>query len=325
MMQFRLSPSSVADADPSGSRLRRRLRRFLVAVSEGLAMLLALVAVEIAFFGRGGFAELGMHPFWLPILIVTIQYGLYAGVITAAAAGFAMDSPTRPLGLDIAAYYVELARQPLQWVGAALVIGLFRHAQIRFEDSKADEIDRLRAMNARFAETVAEQDAQLWRFESEIAVSEQKPPGNGAEGVQLALERLASLRTASAAAIVDRLAAAADALAPNLAPTLLLRGAEGQSVEICGATTAGTPLRGFGFDHPVAHRAERYGVAEGDGAVAVALRRRSGVVVGLLVAPIQAIDADTGHEALRLLADATLEALVAAAVDEDGVYAKLAS
>lgn len=322
--QHRQPLAPAAYLAPEGAR-PRRLGRFLTAVIEGVAMLLALAVLEILFFGRGGYATFDLHPFWVPVLVVTVQYGFFAGVVTAAAAGFALDTPERPLGLDIVTYYAEAARQPLQWVGAAIMIGLYRQGQIRAEDRNVEEIGRLRAMNARFARTVAELDAELGRFETDIAIGAGAAPGAAAAGAQAALARLAELRTASVATIAERLAAAAEALAPGLAPTLMLRDPVGHLVEICGAASGGTPLRGFGFDHPVARRAERRGVAEGDGTVVVALRRGPGALIGLLVAKTQALDGDTGREALRLLADATVEALIAAAAESDHSYAKVGS
>ena len=133
-------------------------------VFEGFVLLVALVAVERIFLGRGTYAGLDVHPFWLPVLLVTMQYGLYGGVITACLASLMLDWPIRPPGQDIVDFYFELVRLPVQWVLVAMAIGIFRQAQIRADAVRERTLAHLRSVNDLFAQEVARLDDENRRF-----------------------------------------------------------------------------------------------------------------------------------------------------------------
>jgi len=146
--------------------------RFARATFEGAALLLALVAAEALFFGRGTYAELGLHPFWLPVLLVTLQHGIYAGSATALLASLLLDLPPQPPAADLARHQLEAAWLPFQWLLMATVIGIFRQRQVERERDAAEEIANLAAMNQAFAEEIRKLDDELWRFELAAATGE---------------------------------------------------------------------------------------------------------------------------------------------------------
>jgi hypothetical protein len=231
------SPAAIlAGATPAGDAAagartdRSALYQQIRAVFEGFALLVALIAVERLFLGRGTYAGLGLHPFWLPVLLVSLQHGLFGGVATAILASWLADWPIRAPGQDIAAHYFQLVRLPVQWLLVALAIGVFRQAQIRAEAERDREITRLRQVNDRFAAEVARLDDELWRFEMRTAIDGGAAPDAAAAGggpVRHALARLAALRSGRPEQLGARFAVAAEALLGPVPVRLLGVGADG--------------------------------------------------------------------------------------------------
>ena len=139
-----------ADAEP-----------FLRGIVESGVLLLLATAIEKLFFGAGYYASLVQHPFWIIVLLAVLQHGLFVGVATAGLAALMMDWPVRPVGVDITAHYVEIAILPLQWLLAAVCIGVFRQAEISREKNLVTEAQHLRDMNEALAAEVHRIDTLL--------------------------------------------------------------------------------------------------------------------------------------------------------------------
>lgn len=70
--------------------------------------------LEPVLFGRGFYAGLTVRPFWVVVIIASLQGGLLIGVATAALAGALMDWPVRPLDVDVTRHYATLAIAPIE-------------------------------------------------------------------------------------------------------------------------------------------------------------------------------------------------------------------
>ncbi|TNC74978.1 hypothetical protein [Rubellimicrobium roseum] len=186
------------------------LRDLLGAVT----LLLVARAAEPLFFGQGFYATLAIHPFWLVVILASVQGGFFVGVATAAAAAMSMDWPPRPVGVDIAAHYVELAVVPVQWLLAAIVIGGFRQGQIRDEAALSAENVRLRQMNEDLAAEVQRMDATVAALELHLATMEVEAAdsNSGGEGDRVPEPGLAALAALARACPDDFEAAFADAV-----------------------------------------------------------------------------------------------------------------
>lgn len=134
---------------------------FLRGLVESGILLLLAVGVERLFFGTGYYATLVQHPFWIVVLLAAVQHGLFVGVATAGLATLMMDWPVRPVGADITAHYVEVAILPLQWLLAALCIGVFRQGEMRKDADLRSEARALREMNEALAGEVRRIDTVL--------------------------------------------------------------------------------------------------------------------------------------------------------------------
>ncbi|MFO1209990.1 MAG: hypothetical protein U1E40_12330 [Amaricoccus sp.] len=282
-------------------------------VFEGFVLLVALVAVERIFLGRGTYAGLDVHPFWLPVLLVTMQYGLYGGVITACLASLMLDWPIRPPGQDIVDFYFELVRLPVQWVLVAMAIGIFRQAQIRADAVRERTLAHLRSVNDLFAQEVARLDDELYRFETAVATAGPRDGADAAPTLPEALARLAALRTADAAGLGERFAAAAAAVLRTDAVRLFRAAPDGSYADV----SAAPPLPGLAATLPAGHPllvAARGGPRRPKGAEATAIPllpaagRGAGGFIVAVGAP-QGVSGVAWDEGLRLLADAAAAGL----------------
>ena len=288
-----------------------------------------MIVIEILFFGPGTYATLDLHPFWIVVLLVTVQHGLYSGVVTAVLAAMMLDWPARPPGLDIADYYLELARLPVQWIAVSMLLGVYRQSQIRLEAERVREIAHLKAVNECITDEVARLDDELWQFEIAAAVS----PGAGVKPVNTvsaepaALVKLAALRTARPSELGQRFAASAAAFLGDTPVRLFRCTKNGRFTDI----SPGHSLPSFGHEIQPEHPAVRNALAV-EKIDSHALRAGGVVVLGLCPAPAAALCGlivaeyagkripSAQAEGLRLLAAAATEALCA--MDAPGASGK---
>lgn len=98
-----------------------------------LAGLLALIFAVDWFFPGVEVFSLEPSPFWLPVLLLTAQYGTIAGLVAAAAATSAHilnGFPEQGIGENLFSYFLKIWALPMLWTGVALVLGQFRLRQI---------------------------------------------------------------------------------------------------------------------------------------------------------------------------------------------------
>jgi polysaccharide biosynthesis protein PelD len=104
----------------------------LGAMIELIVLMAIMIAIDWAFPALS-FLTLEPSPFWLPVLLLSLQYGTVAGLLAAAAAtaayvfnGFAEQA----IGENFFAYLLRIWALPILWIGVALVLGQFRLRQI---------------------------------------------------------------------------------------------------------------------------------------------------------------------------------------------------
>lgn len=148
------------------------LWEFLRAVLGNSILLLLLVGAEHLFLGSGFYSSLIQHPFWIIVLIAAVHDGLFVGVMTAVAATLLMDWPPRPAEADITAHYIQVAILPLQWLFAALCIGMFRQMELRRAIAAAAEGERLQQVNEVLAADLQNLEAQMTAAQLKILMRE---------------------------------------------------------------------------------------------------------------------------------------------------------
>jgi hypothetical protein len=142
---------------------------FVRSLVESIVLLLLLRVIESLFFGTGFFASLTLHPFWLVVLLSSMQHGLYSGVATAGLAALLLDWSPHATGVDVTDHQLAIAILPFQWLVASLCIGLFRHAQIRAQRQLAQDNARLQVINEALAAEVLRLDSVIRDLELEAA------------------------------------------------------------------------------------------------------------------------------------------------------------
>ena len=96
-----------------------------------------LLIVDGLFFGGSRFWEVSPHPFWIIVLLLSVQYGTREGLMAAACSSCALligNIPVAPITQDLYGYYSDVSRNPLLWFITSLVLGEIRQRHIRERD-----------------------------------------------------------------------------------------------------------------------------------------------------------------------------------------------
>jgi len=94
----------------------------------------ALLLLDTTLLDGSRFRDVSPHPFWIAVILVSLQYGTNEGLLCAAASSAALlvgNVPPQTLSLDLFAYLFELSKTPLMWAAAALIVGELRSRQLR--------------------------------------------------------------------------------------------------------------------------------------------------------------------------------------------------
>ena len=117
-------------------------------VPETLGILIVIVLLRNA-AGETSIGAGGMpHPLWIPVLLMSAQYGIMGGLFAVIAAGgafLATDLTARSATQDFYEYTAVAAAQPCAWFAAALVLGGLRTLHIHNEAALKEQLDETKA------------------------------------------------------------------------------------------------------------------------------------------------------------------------------------
>lgn len=143
------------------------LRR--TAVVETLTFLIGLTLLNF-FFGSGErFIGVNPHPFWIIILLVTVQYGTREGIFAAIASIvflYAGNIPPMAFNETLFDYRLRLFLQPTLWIVTATVLGEMR---LRVEFDRQRYRDAAKKARSE-AETIASAYEQLKERKEQVEV-----------------------------------------------------------------------------------------------------------------------------------------------------------
>lgn len=182
-----------------------RPRRFrLHGLHETALIFLVLLGIEWIAPGPAFLARLSPHPFWIPVILVSVQYGRVSGLAAAALAtalaglaGWPAQTPQE----DFYTYSLRIWREPALWIIGALLIGGLRSRQIRDRQALEAATQLAEAQRNALGAFCEALQAELGQFERAAATV---PAGSAAA----ALEALHALRCGGASEAIDRLPAA---------------------------------------------------------------------------------------------------------------------
>lgn len=124
------------DTDSSkASKMRRSLAGVRISAILEIVMFLgvSLILDQLVFDGSR-FRSASQHPFWILVLLVTVQYGTNAGLLAALASSAALltgNVPPQAITQDRFGWLFQIGQLPLAWSVSAVVLGELRMRQIR--------------------------------------------------------------------------------------------------------------------------------------------------------------------------------------------------
>ncbi len=119
--------------------------RAVALLELGLFFLITLT-LDALFGGADRFWGIQPHPFWIIVILLSVQYGVNAGLAAAAASTVALllfNMPEQRLGQDLYGWLFEVAINPLMWLAAAALIGEIRMRHIRERDGLYEQVDHI--------------------------------------------------------------------------------------------------------------------------------------------------------------------------------------
>lgn len=166
-----MSATTGRQGPPRGGRIGQAaaaMAPVFRAMLDAIVLIVIFLLAEKLFFGSGFYAGLDFHPFWVVVLLTTLQNGLYAGVIAAFFSTLAMEWPARAIGVDIVEHYIQVSILPLQWLLTALLLGAFRGAELRDQAWLKKELRSAEKDKRRLAEELRLTDASLEEVQIEV-------------------------------------------------------------------------------------------------------------------------------------------------------------
>ncbi len=121
------------------------------ALVETIAFIAIVLIVDYLFAAADRFQGLNPHPFWIIVLLVTVQYGTVEGIVAAIFSTIALyvgNIPEIQFNESLFQYNARLALNPALWFVAALVLGEI-HMRLINERDKLKEVAVNSERNAR--------------------------------------------------------------------------------------------------------------------------------------------------------------------------------
>jgi polysaccharide biosynthesis protein PelD len=148
-------------ADVSVSALLQLAGFFVVAL-----------VIDHTFLEGNRFAGVQPHPFWIPVVLLSLQFGTNAGLLAVLTAGtglLAGNLPEQMLSEDRFSYLLHLSTHPLLWLATALVIGEMRSRQLRSTQELLDEHERIEIERDTIAEAYQDLKSVKMGLEMQVA------------------------------------------------------------------------------------------------------------------------------------------------------------
>jgi polysaccharide biosynthesis protein PelD len=147
------------------------------AMIELAVLIVLIVAIDWAFPALG-FTTLEPSPFWLPVLLLSLQYGTVAGLLAAAAATAAYvfnGVAEQAVGENFFSYLLRIWALPILWIGVALVLGQFRLRQIAEKQVLRQDLAKRTAEAERLTSYSNDLAARCRRLERELTTRTAAP------------------------------------------------------------------------------------------------------------------------------------------------------
>ena len=282
-------PATELAAEPAIERPGLPVLPPATALLEILVLIVLPAALDYFWTGFPSLSETQPHFFWLPVLLLSLQYGTVSGLLAAGIAitlSALLGWPDQEVGENHFNYLLRIWTQPVLWLTAALVLGQFRMRQIEQKQELARQVAALSSQRTAISDYATNLRARCEALEREIA-------GRRDPNVRVFLTSLSRLKAGgpdTAAAFSDCLTLAIGRCASSVyvrdADRFRLIASHGTSLNRRDTLPADDPLyrlvAGEGRSLTVLTPGEEAMFA-GDGLVAVPVHNPSdGSVIGML-------------------------------------------
>jgi polysaccharide biosynthesis protein PelD len=143
-----------------------------------LGVLFTLIILADWAFPAIGVTALEPSPFWLPVLLLSLQYGTVAGLLAAAAAIFCYvynGLAEQAIGENFFSYLLRIWALPILWIGVALVLGQFRLRQIAAKQELRQELTKRSIEAQTLAGYSKDLEARCQRLERQLTTRSAAP------------------------------------------------------------------------------------------------------------------------------------------------------
>lgn len=163
-----LRPAAQAKRSKSAAKSATWYRYVL----ESIVLVGLLVCVDYAFFDGNRFSGINPRPFWIPVLLMSVQYGLAGGVFAAFMSTLALYSgelPSQFATQDYYSYSRLIVAEPTSWLACALVLGGMSSLQLAHASEVRRQRDDAQAAAEDLGHGLQQTLADLSRLELQIA------------------------------------------------------------------------------------------------------------------------------------------------------------
>ena len=115
-------------------------------IEMGLFFAVALV-IDFVFLDGVRFWNVAPHPFWIAVVLMSVQYGTNEGVLAAVLSTLMLlvgNLPDQGVEQDLYAYLLDVSISPILWLVTAVLVGELRLRQINKENTLNEALEEAR-------------------------------------------------------------------------------------------------------------------------------------------------------------------------------------
>jgi len=144
----------------------------LAALIEIVVLVVVPGALDYFVPGFPSLNESQPHFYWLPVLLLTLQYGSGSGLLAAGMAivfSSVLGWPEQEIGENHFSYLLRIWLQPVLWIATSVILGQLRLRQIERKQALGRSVARLTQQRAELAEHTHRLRERCDRLERAIA------------------------------------------------------------------------------------------------------------------------------------------------------------
>lgn len=115
------------------------------AIFEMVAFYTIALLINYTFGDGKRFLDVSPHPFWIPTVLISAQYGTLEGSLSALIGAFCLytdNLPAQNLNEDIFAYQLRVLSLPLEWLITAFIVGSIRDRHAAKEETLTKSLEK---------------------------------------------------------------------------------------------------------------------------------------------------------------------------------------